>query len=201
MISSSRVSLRSMKMTESNYNYMTLVYAQAKRSSSVSEQLLDAAQRRYDRVIGVAICTSREQYVYMGVSISLLYPSLHINWGEPERAAHRRCECARIFICIYVYMYGSTVTRIYCTAMRILLQKRNVVWRKLIAHVRAPRSDQRAFAESAKLSASTKEKRAADIAERWEGRSMRSSLRIALSTQLTLYGKEKQRACVELDLY
>ena len=53
---------------------------------------------------------------------------------------------------LYVYIYGSTVTRIYCTAVRILLQKRNVV-------------------------------------------------RIALSTQLTLYGKEKQRACVELDLY
>ena len=30
------------------------------------------------------------------------------NWGEPERAPHRREVCARI---LYIYIYGTSVTR------------------------------------------------------------------------------------------
>ena len=36
------------------------------------------------------------------------------NWGEPERAPHRRDIHARIvyiYVCMYVCMYGTTVTR------------------------------------------------------------------------------------------
>ena len=43
------------------------------------------------------------------------YPRLNNNWGEPERAPHKRYSHARIlyYILLYIIYYGTSVTRNY----------------------------------------------------------------------------------------
>ena len=84
------------------------------------EDYIDRWQRRYDRVIRVAICTSRAQYVYMGVSISLLYPSLF----GPELPPYNLPQLFNDFD-HYIYPWPSRLwvaKRLTFTTFRILLQ-------------------------------------------------------------------------------
>ena len=81
------------------------------------EDYIDWGQRRYDRVIGVAICTSCAQYVYMGVSILLLYPSLF----GPELPPYNLPQLFQRFRSLYPWPSRLWVAkRLTFTTFRIL---------------------------------------------------------------------------------
>lgn len=83
------------------------------------EDYIDWGQRRYDRVIGVAICTSRALYVYMGVSISLLYPPLF----GPELPPYNLPQLFQRFRSLYPWPSRLWVAKhLTFTTFRILLQ-------------------------------------------------------------------------------